>query len=124
MGALADLRGRVAGVLAPGPGDDWTVHSLPVDSLQPPAFLLVWSDLWLAPATHCTYTARLDVVAVSNRVDVEPGVETLESLVEQAFTRLAAGGLPAVQASRPGPYTVAGLTFLSSRLTLNHPVQL
>jgi len=122
MGALADLRGKAADALTPGDGDDWDVHPLPVDAIVPPAFMLIWSDPWLTPATHCQWSARLDVICVSNRVDVEPGVEILETLVETAIARLAGAGLPAITAGRPANFEVGGLLYLASRLTLSQPV--
>jgi hypothetical protein len=124
MGALADLRARVAAALAPQDGDGWDVHDTAVDAIVPPAFMLLWSEPWLVPATHCSWTARLDVVAISNRFDVGSGVENLETLVEVGLKRLAAAGLPSVSAGFPGRWDHGGITYLAARLTLNHPVTL
>lgn len=118
MGALADLRTRAAQALAPINGDPWDVHALPVDSIVPPAYMLTWSEPWLAPATHCTTTARLDVMAIANRIDLEPGVELLEDLAENAITKLKAAGLPAVTASQMVRFEIGGVIYLASRLTI------
>lgn len=122
MGALAELRSRVAAVLAPVPGEFWEVHDSPVDSLVPPAYLLSWSDRWLSPSTHCFWSARLDVVTIANRIDVEPGMELLETLVETGLDRLSAAGLPAINALRPSRFELGGVTYLATRLIITHPV--
>ena len=124
MGVLADFRISVAADLAPGPTDDWNVQDGPVDAIEPPAYLLVWSDPWLVPATHCYQTARLDVVAVAARVDVEGGHDQLERLVEYAYFVLDGTGAPVLATSRPGPFDIGGVTYLAARLTVTHPVAL
>lgn len=122
MGALAELRSRVAAVLQPVPGEFWEVHALPVDSLMPPAYMLSWSDPWIEPSTHCFWSARLDVVTIANRIDVEPGMELLETLVETGLERLAAAGLPAIRAVRHSRFELGGITYLATRLIITHPV--
>lgn len=124
MGALADLRDRVAAALAPVAGDEWDVLPAPVDAVVPPAFMLVWSEPWIVSATFCVWTARLDVVAISNRFDPAAGIENLETLVETGLKRLAVAGLPSVTAGFPGRWEHGGVTYLASRLTLSQPVTL
>lgn len=124
MGALAELRDRTVAALAPLDGDEWDVCPSAVDQITPPAFMLIWSEPWITPATHCVWTARLDVVAISNRYDPSAGIENLETLVEAGLKRLAAAGLPSVSAGRAGRWSHSGVTYLASRLTLNHPITL
>jgi len=122
MGALADLRTRVVLALAPTNGDTWNVQEVPEDSVTPPAYVLVWGDPWIEPATHCTVTARLEIVAVAHRVGDEPGVIPVEDLVEHAIGVLRAAKLPAVRTGRPGPYQVGAVSYYAARLTLTQPV--
>lgn len=121
MGALADYRGAVATVLdALDPS--WSVHPAPVDSLEPPAFVLVWADPWLTRSTFCVHGARLDVVCVAARVDPEPGIETLETMVERAVVALNAAQIPDVNVAAPTRFEIGGLVYLSARLTVSSPV--
>lgn len=121
---LAALRTSVATALAPTASDDWNTQAQPVDAVEPPAYLLVWSDPWLVPATHCHQIARLDVVVVAARVDVEGGHAILEQLVEHAYAALGAFGMPPVNTARAGPFDVGGVAYLATRLTLSVPVAL
>lgn len=126
MGALADLRALVATALeglAPA-GDDWPVHDGPVDAISPPCFVLVWPEPWLIPATFCVETANLDVIVVAARIDPAPGYVELESLLEAAVPALRAAGVSYTSAGAAGPLEVSGLTYLSSRLHVAHPVTL
>lgn len=86
--------------------------------------MLSWGDPWLTPMTHCQWSARLDVLAVANRIDLEPGVELAEDLAEYAVAALKAAGLPAITASQMIRFQIGGTVYLASRLTVAHPVTL
>jgi hypothetical protein len=121
VGALADYRTAVANALEPL-DEDWSVHPSAVDAVTPPAFVLVWSTPWLTRSTFCAYGARLDVVCVAGRIDVEAGVETLETMVERATAALDAAGRPPDLVAPPGPFDIGGTQYLAARLTLSSPV--
>lgn len=116
MGALADLRLGVATVLdALDP--DWTVHPSAVDALSPPAFVLGWADPWTEPSTHCVEVARLEIVLVVGRIDPDPGIETLELMVEASTAALTAAGFRPMTTA-PGPIEVGGIRYLGARQTV------
>lgn len=123
MSALGDLRAQVAGALAPL-SEDWQVHAGPVDAIEPPAFIVVWADPMLTPATACNYAARLQIICAAARMDPLPGYEQIEAMLEAALPALAAAGLPIVQAGGSFPYEHGGLQYQAVRITLAHPVTL
>jgi len=120
VGALAALRGRVVPVLE-DLSEDWTVYPAAVDSLDPPAFVVGWADPWTVPATHGVETARLEIIAVVGRVEAEPGVATLELMVENALAALAVAGFRA-STIPPGPFEIGGLAYLAARIVIAYPV--
>jgi hypothetical protein len=119
--ALADLRTAVGVALTADAvyPDDATVLVDTVDSLSPPAYLLVWGSPWLVPSTFCAHTVRLDVVCIAGRIDPAPGIETLETMVATALNRLRAGRFPEVTVSPPGPFEIGGVRYLAARLSLD-----
>jgi hypothetical protein len=118
-----ELRQAVATALS-GLDPDWTVWPSPVDSLQPPGFILVWGDPWLVPVAMCNDTAQLEVVAVAARMEPEANYETLEALVSAANVALEAAGYRPAQVNRPGPFDVAKVTYLAARIIIRRPVEL
>jgi hypothetical protein len=114
-GVLATFRHDIALILE-GLFADVPVHEGPVDSLTPPAYMLVWPDQSLAAATACWYRVRLEVVAVGARIDPTPGYEQLEQLLEaavRAFEQKAVGFDPV---SAYLPLQVGGVTYLTARI--------
>ena len=119
--ALSDLRESV-GVALTGDGvfpEDATVLVDTVDSLTPPAYLLVWGTPWMVPATFCVQTVRLDVVCIAGRIDPAPGVETLETMVAVALNRLRDARYPEATVQPPGPYEVGGVRYLAARVSID-----
>jgi hypothetical protein len=98
------------------------VHPLPVDALSPPAFFLKWADPWTEPATHCLDLAHLQVVCVAARVDVEPGIETLELMVEGALAAFNRAGIPHGITSGPRPLDVGGVAYLAAEISVSNTV--
>jgi hypothetical protein len=117
---FAMLRSTVAGALALD--DDWEVHPLPVDSLTPPAFMLEWGDPWSEQSSHCFESASLDVVCVAGRIEPDPGIETLELMVEAALVAFAHAGIPHGPVTPPRPFEIAGLTYLAARIPIHSNV--
>ena len=121
MSTAADVRARIAAALDGDP--DIAVLDGPVDSIEPPAYMIVSGDPWYLPATPCVYTLRVAVVCIAGRIEPSPGLETLEALVERAITQLvAARALPIVQVGTAGPFEVGGLQYLAARITIASPV--
>jgi hypothetical protein len=121
MGAFADLRADVADALAPiiTATPEWSLHPLPVDAISPPAFLLVWADPWISRRlTACAYETQLAVRCVSARIDPDPGIETLELMVEQAIAALDVARIPVAQLGAPGPLDIGGLHYQAASLVV------
>jgi hypothetical protein len=124
MTPLGELRAQVAAALTAAVDVDTAVHDGPVDSVTPPALVLGWADTWLTPLTACHYSARLEVLAVGARIDPLPGYDQLETLVAAALPALDQLGAMAPEVSAPGPLEIGGLTYLTARITLTHPITL
>lgn len=121
MNALADLRERARVALVPV-NADWPVIPAPVDALAVPAFMLVWADPWAEPMTTCFHRVRLDVVAVSARVDAEPSIALLEEMIEGAVPALRGAGLPEASVSTPGRFEIGNVAYLAARVALAVPL--
>jgi hypothetical protein len=122
-GPFAVFRNRVATALG-GLADDWEVHPVPVDAITPPAFVLVWGDPWTTPATHCHDLALMEIVCIAARIDVEPGYETLETMVATAKAALNRAGLAQADTTAPRPFEVGGLTYLAARIQVRNTVNI
>jgi len=128
---LADVRDLAAAALEPQAPDDPPVLVDVVDSLTPPALMLVWGDPWLAPAVAtrptmgpCLWTARLQVLCIAARVEPGPGIRVLEQLVALTVDRLAADPYtwPLDAVSAPRVFDIAGLSYLGARVTYLVPI--
>jgi hypothetical protein len=104
-------------VLAPGV---WGV----VDSVSPPALMLLWADPWLTPRTACLYDAQLEVLCIASRVEPEPGMDTLEQLVEYTLAKLQADSYdwPPLTMYAPRRLDIGQITYLGARLIFRVPV--
>jgi hypothetical protein len=122
---LADIRDMAGVALAPETDTDPVVLVDVVDSLEPPAIMLIWDDPWLevgvgAPTMGpCVLNARLAVMCIAGRLEPGAGVRTLETLVAYAVGRMKADTytwrLNAVGA--PRIYTIGNVDYLGSRIT-------
>lgn len=122
-----ELRTAVADVLAGIPevaGGDWTVHPVPVDAIEPPAFVLQWNPApWRTRATVCTDTAQLEVLAVAARLTPEgENYPTLERMVDAANVELATARLRPYQTLPPAALEIAGVAYLAARIHIRRPV--
>ena len=90
---VADARALAIASLAPSADDDPNVQ-VSADAVSPPTLVVYWADPWLEPATTtglrlaCTFTARLNVLAVAGRLEPGEGVAELERLVSYVIARL------------------------------------
>jgi hypothetical protein len=119
---LSVFRSMVAAVLDTNP--DVAVHADMVDSVTPPAYLLVWPDQNLTTQTACYYRVRLQVVCVGARIDAGPGYDQVEALVASAVVQFGAAGLAFEPVGAYGPLQVGGVTYLSARLIVSGTVSL
>lgn len=125
---LTEVRPRVAAALAPATDYDPEVHVDVVDSLTPPALVLVWDDPWLTVQTMggrmAQYEAQLTVLAVASRIEPGPGISVLEKLAVYTISRLMADDYPWPQASSQAPrlFEIGGLPYLGARITYRVPV--
>ena len=123
---LTDVRARAAAALAPVAPDDPPVLVDLVDSVDPPAIMLLWADPWLEPQTAGTgfWFARLDAFCIAARVDPGPGVAMLESLVSHTIARMRADEYPwpAATLQAPRVFTIAGVPLLGARVSYRLPV--
>lgn len=124
---LTEVRARAAAALAPTTDDDPEVHSEVVESLTPPALVLVWDDPWLTVETFgrmAQYSAQFTVLALASRVEPGPGVTVLERLAVYTISRLAEDDYPWPQASSQAPriFEIGGLPYLGARITYRVPV--
>jgi hypothetical protein len=127
---LTEVRAAAAIALAPVIDSDPVVHVDVVDSLTPPALLLVWDDPWLVPGTVASmnghYDAQFVVLCVAARLEPGPGVETLEQLVDYTIDRLHADAntWPQASAQAPRVFDIGGVPYLGARLVYRVPVQI
>jgi hypothetical protein len=131
---LTEIRATAAAALEPDSPNDPTVHVEVVDSLEPPALMLLWEDPWLVPGGSagpvmgpCVWTARLLVLCVAGRLEPGPGVETLERLVSHVVTRLRddpAYTWPPATALAPRIFDIGGVPYLGARVTYTVPASI
>jgi len=128
---LADVRDLAATALGPEAPDDPPVLVDVVDSLTPPALMLVWGDPWLAPAIGnrptmgpCLWSARLQVLCVAARIEPGPGIRVLEQLVAYTVDRMGADPYtwPLENVTAPRVFEIAALSYLGARVTYLVPI--
>jgi hypothetical protein len=127
VGSFADLRDDVAAALTEVLVDhpDWAVHPLPVDALDPPAYLLEWSDPWVpSRSTVCRYDTAIEIRCVGARIDPSPGLEVLELMVEEALLALDGGRFPFRSVLAPRPFTIGGVQYLAATILLGSTVSI
>lgn len=131
---LGDVRARAGLALAPTvPGDPAVFESF-VDSLDPPALLLMWGTPWVEPRSMVSgmterrgyWQANLVVLMVAGRLEPGPGVDELEHLLGYTFQRLAIDSYtwPAPSSTPPRPWRIGGNNYLGATLEYRVPVTL
>lgn len=100
-----------------------------VDSLTPPAYMLVWSDPWLEVGPGgpvmgpCLWTANLQVLCVASRLEPGPGIETLENMVSVALDKFRQDVYPWPPGivGAPRVFDIAGISYLGARINYAVP---
>jgi hypothetical protein len=128
--ALTDLRPAAGAVLAPELDTDPAVLVDVVDSLTPPALMLLWGEPWLEPTVatvrtmgQCEWTARLEVLCVGGRVEPGAGMRMVEQLVAYTVGRMAADSYtwPLNNVAAPRIYPIGRVDYLGARVTYQVP---
>ena len=121
---MSEVRAWAAAALAPTLPTDPYVFANIVDAIEPPALILGWDDPWLEYKTSCLFDAQFAVICIAGRVEPDPGVEMLETLVTYTITRLKADSYPWPMASSQAPrkFDFANITYLGARVTYRVPV--
>jgi hypothetical protein len=128
--ALTEVRARAATALAPALPDDPAVLEDLVDSVQPPALMLIWNDPWVTLRTVTgsggVYEASLTVLCLAGRVEPGPGIETLEQLITHTLGRLQADAYswPLQASQAPRVFDIGNIPLLGARLTFRVPVSM
>lgn len=105
-------------------GDDTPqVLDVPVDAVEPPAYLLRWGpDPWLTVDTHCMFRAQLEVLCIAGRLTPEANYPILETIVDSAAAALDVARLRPYQVLSPAPLEVAQITYLAARMQIRRPI--
>jgi hypothetical protein len=128
---LSDVRARAAVALAPRTDDEPDVHMDVVDSVSPPALLLLWADPWLNPTTlggmgggGGLWDSWFEVIAVAGRLEPGPGIEKCEELVTYALARLREDDYawPPETFYAPREIVIGGVHYLGARMIFRVPV--
>ena len=123
------LRDLVADVLSPASDDDPAVLVDVVDSVTPPAIMLLPGDPYLEVGPGgpvmgpCLYTAHLQVFCVAARMDVGPGFRTVDQLVGYVIDRMRADSYtwPLENVQAPRVFDIGGTSYLCARVNYAVP---
>jgi hypothetical protein len=125
---ITAVRARAVAALTPVDPSDPTVLAPGVegvvDSVSPPALMVLWADPWLTHRTACLYWAQLQVLCIASRVEPEPGMDTLEQLVAYTFEKLQADSYswPPLTSYAPRRIDIGQISYLGARLIFQVPV--
>jgi hypothetical protein len=128
--ALVDLRDAAGLVLAPELDTDPAVLVDAVDSLTPPALMLLWGDPWLEPTVatvrtmgQCEWTARLEVLCVGSRVEPGAGIRMVEQLIAYTVDRMKSDAYnwPLNNVAAPRIYPIGRVDYFGARVTYQVP---
>ena len=121
-------------MLAPAGESDPPVLVDVVDSISPPALMLVWGEPWLLPGTTngkvmgpCLYTYSLGVLCVAGRLEPGAGGDMLDQLVSHTLGRFRADAgyswpLARVESVRELIFgRDPGISYLTARVLLRRP---
>ena len=124
MSAIVDVRAKLAAVIAPVSDDDPDVQAVPVDAVTPPMLVVTWRAPMLDGWAACNAFANLAVWVIGERVDLEPGYETIETQYQRIVGLLRAAGFAVTGDSGTGPVEIAKTLYLGCRVDVRVPVTL
>lgn len=90
------------------------------DSIAPPLVYVTWSTPWLVATTWCQYTANLQLIIVTQRL--EPGGQfgVLESIMGDVVECIRRHRLTMRDATSPYPILLAGVNYLAASVNIIH----
>lgn len=119
--ALADVRPKLAAVLAPVGPDDPPVIDFP-DAIPGRCYQLGYGFPWLSPMGQgvCNWRCRTMVSCIAGRLDQVAGLDDLEDMTAEALRRLQADATqwPVEVVSVPEGIEFANVAYLGARITL------
>jgi hypothetical protein len=127
---MREVRERAAAALAPVTPDDPYVFDNIIGTVEPPALILTWADPWLTFRTSRMFDAQFSVMCIAGRVEVDPGIETLEYLQEYTIGRLRDDDYrwPMVMSTSPRRIplggSVGGIEYLGATVIYRVPVRI
>lgn len=99
------------------------VDHLP-DSIAPPVVLVAWSDPWLTPSTLCGFTARIQYLIISQRIEPGGNTETLEEIVSALVPAVKGAPYFSVDdVTSPFALQVGGVDYLAASINITHDVE-
>jgi hypothetical protein len=125
VSAAGALRARIAAALATVTevaAGDWAVLDSPVDTVEPPVYLITESPEGATRRTFCTYDVAVEVVCVAARLEPEANWPVAETMREHAAAALEAAQLAPYGWRPVGPEEFAQITYLATRLQLRQPL--
>ena len=125
MPTLTELRRTALDALAPVDDNDPAILPEIVDSLTPPALMVLWDDPWLEQGvtrqtmSQCMWRARLRVLCIAWRYEPGPAYDKLDELVALVLDRMRSDAhtwtLDRVGA--PGVFLVSNIPYLAANVS-------
>lgn len=125
--ALADVRAKLAAVLAPIAVDDPPVIDYP-DAIPGPCYVLGYGFPWLLPMANagCNWRCLATITVIAGRLEPGANLSTLEDMAATALRRLQvdAQTWPVEAVGVPENLDYAGVTYLAARISLRPVVSI
>jgi hypothetical protein len=117
---LTAFREEMAQVLRDGLDTDVGVLDSVPDAIAPPVIYVTWSTPWMVPTTWCEYTANLQLIVVTQRL--EPGAQygVLESIIGDVVTLLKSKRYTLRDVTSPYPIVLGGVNYLAASVNVIH----
>lgn len=115
---LTDFRTQIAQLLRDDLPDEIGVSDAIPDSISPPSVYVTWSSPWLLPSTFCEYTAAVQIIVVSQRIEPGGQYAILESLVGQIIQIMRSNKIAIRDVSPPYPLVFAGVNYLAASFNI------
>ncbi len=115
---LAGLSGLREALLAALDDGEYANVNPAVESIVPPALLVLWSEPWLEQQGKCQMLARPAVTCVGGRIAPEAGVEMLERLVGYTLGRLNKAGFAVERVTSPQAMSFAAIEYLTCQVII------
>ncbi len=117
---LSAFRTEVAKALADGLSTDVGVLDSIPDSITPPVVYVTWSTPWMVPTTWCQYTANLQLIVVTQRLEPGGQFAVLESIIGDVLMILKAHRYTLRDVTSPYPILLAGVNYLAASVNVIH----